>query len=189
MLTDHVQVVDDALSPALCAALLDMAVAHRRPRFNEPWRRCDDASVPADWPRLGELVDVLHGGLERYRQHVRSDALGRVQAIEWPNVFRYDADDPRGPNRFHRHVDAWSMGTASRVVSAIFYLNDVTEGGETRFPKLELDVAPRAGRAIFFPSSFLFEHEGLAPRSGPKFVLVAWYHFAGDGHRVRMVRP
>jgi hypothetical protein len=50
-------------------------------------------------------------------------------------------------------------------------LNDVEEGGETRFNQLNLDVKPRRGRAILWPSvlnedpnvkDFRTEHEALA---------------------------
>jgi prolyl 4-hydroxylase len=73
------------------------------------------------------------------------------------------------------------METASRQVSVIVYLNDVTEGGETSFDA-GTAVEPRAGRVLVFPSSFCFQHRGNPPVSNSKYVLVAWLHFDGTGH-------
>jgi hypothetical protein len=56
------------------------------------------------------------------------------------------------------------------VLTLFLYLNDVEEGGETRFTQLNLDVKPRRGRAILWPSvlnedpnvkDFRTEHEAL----------------------------
>jgi hypothetical protein len=72
-------------------------------------------------------------------------------------------------------------------ISIIAYLNDVKEGGETIFDansseREEQSIAPRTGRGLIFSSSFCFQHRGEAPKSGPKYVLVAWLHFDGTGH-------
>jgi len=75
------------------------------------------------------------------------------------------------------------METASRQVSVIIYLNDVTEGGETAFTAhAGTIVEPRAGRVLVFPSTFCFEHRGNPPVGNSKYVLVAWLHFDGTGH-------
>jgi len=34
------------------------------------------------------------------------------------------------------------------------YLNDVEEGGETEFPRLGMQVKPKTGRAVLWPSIF-----------------------------------
>lgn len=39
-----------------------------------------------------------------------------------------------------------------RILTFFLYLSDVEEGGETRFTKLGLDVKPRKGKALIWPS-------------------------------------
>lgn len=39
-----------------------------------------------------------------------------------------------------------------RIFSILLYLNNVEEGGGTNFPRLNLTVAPKPGRALIFPS-------------------------------------
>lgn len=62
-----------------------------------------------------------------------------------------------------------------RTLSAVLYLNDVEEGGETYFDQLDLGVKPREGRLILFPSTFPYSHEARNPQSGNKYVLVTWF--------------
>ena len=72
---------------------------------------------------------------------------------------------------------------SSRLVTCFVYLNGLPSGGggETRFPRLGLSIAPRRGMAVVHRPGRLdcslderCEHEGVAP-TGPesKWVLVA----------------
>lgn len=62
-----------------------------------------------------------------------------------------------------------------RAISALMYLNDVEEGGETYFDVFDLTVVPKAGRLVLFPSTFPYSHEARNPISGNKYVLVTWF--------------
>merc|ERR1712187_702602 len=59
---------------------------------------------------------------------------------------------------FRMHGDAYSRATAAeygfqRRATLLLYLNDVPEGGETRFEMLGVSIGPTAGTAIlFFPA-------------------------------------
>jgi prolyl 4-hydroxylase len=72
-----------------------------------------------------------------------------------------------------------------RILTLFLYLNDVEEGGETRFSDLDINVRPRRGRAILWPSvlnedpnvkDFRTEHEALAVLKGVKYGANAWVH-------------
>lgn len=62
-----------------------------------------------------------------------------------------------------------------RLMSAVLYLNDVEEGGETYFDQLNISVEPKAGRLILFPAGYPYAHEARNPVSGNKYVLVTWF--------------
>jgi hypothetical protein len=51
----------------------------------------------------------------------------------------------------------------------VFYLNDDFTGGETLFPELRRNIAPRRGRALLFQHRVL--HEASAVTAGEKLVL------------------
>lgn len=182
---DFIHTFDRAFSDDLCARLIEAYDAEPRAGFDADYRRCGEyTAMVEERPSLFEETrTALRDLLNAYRKEVRSPALGRVAELSVPLVFRYEpvGGDMRGPNRFHRHADAWNGPTSGRVVSAIVYLNDVPHDGETNFPQLEITVRPKRGRALLFPSSFVFEHEGLQPIGGPKYAFVAWYHFKSEG--------
>ena len=65
------------------------------------------------------------------------------------------------------------------------YLSDVEEGGATRFNRLNIDVAPKAGRALWWPSvqnasrtnaDYRTQHEALPVIRGVKYAANAWLH-------------
>ncbi len=62
-----------------------------------------------------------------------------------------------------------------RTMSALLYLNDVEEGGETYFDRFDVAVSPKAGRLVLFPAGFPYSHEARNPLSGNKYVLVTWF--------------
>ena len=79
-----------------------------------------------------------------------------------------------------------------RILTFFLYLNDVEEGGETRFTdifgdesKIHLDVKPKKGRALLWPSMknddlLAFDnrtyHAALEVKKGVKFGANSWMH-------------
>lgn len=72
--------------------------------------------------------------------------------------------------KFQLHFD--SIGEVSnRYLVFLWYLNDVQVGGETTFPDLGVTVVPRAGRLLMFPPYWMYQHAGLPPQSGDKYII------------------
>lgn len=72
-----------------------------------------------------------------------------------------------------------------RVLTFYMYLNDVEEGGETNFPRVNLTVTPKRGRAVLWPSVYDHDPNKKDPRSdhqakkviqGVKYGANAWIH-------------
>jgi predicted 2-oxoglutarate/Fe(II)-dependent dioxygenase YbiX len=74
--------------------------------------------------------------------------------------------------KFSSHADYFEG--SNRVVSAVLFLNDVGEGGELLFTFFGYTIRPVAGRAVIFPSNYLFAHEALPPRSEAKYSAAFW---------------
>jgi prolyl 4-hydroxylase len=85
--------------------------------------------------------------------------------------YRPDADE-----RFQLHFDAINH-VANRYLVFLWYLNDVAEGGETRFTQLGHSVESKCGRLLMFPPYWMYQHEGLPPRSGDKYILSTYLLF------------
>lgn len=72
--------------------------------------------------------------------------------------------------RFQLHFD--SLGeVCNRYLVFLWYLNDVEAGGETVFPDLDVQVAPRAGRMLMFPPYWMYQHAAQPPRSTDKYII------------------
>lgn len=67
-------------------------------------------------------------------------------------------------------------GISSRVLSALLYLNDDYEGGNLIFPHAGLNIKPKAGTILFFPSNYVYVHEVEAITKGTRYALPNWYH-------------
>jgi prolyl 4-hydroxylase len=83
---------------------------------------------------------------------------------------------PAGHDRFQLHFDS-IYSVANRYLVFLWYLNDVAEGGETRFPQLGISVKPATGRLLIFPPYWMYQHEGAPPQSGDKFILSTYLLF------------
>ncbi len=77
---------------------------------------------------------------------------------------------------FQPHFDSM-YDKSDRYLVFLWYLNDVTEGGETRFSDLDLEVEARAGRLLMFPPYWMYQHAGLPPRSNDKYILSTYLLF------------
>ena len=57
---------------------------------------------------------------------------------------------------------------------AMFYLNDVTEGGETEFFYQNKKIKPTKGSLVIFPAFHTHLHKGNIPISNDKYILNFW---------------
>lgn len=62
-----------------------------------------------------------------------------------------------------------------RFMTYLWYLNDVTEGGETAFNG-KYQVKPTTGKLILFPASWTFPHCGKMPLSSDKYIITGWIY-------------
>jgi prolyl 4-hydroxylase len=82
-----------------------------------------------------------------------------IEHCELPQIGRY-----LPTQEYKAHYDAFDLDTAEgrqflshggqRVATVLIYLNSVSEGGRTEFPKLNMGFQPRQGSAVvFFPAT------------------------------------
>jgi len=70
------------------------------------------------------------------------------------------------------HQDSLSSTEYNRLFAFIWYLNDVTDGGETYF--LDGKVKPTAGKLLLFPATWTYMHKGAVPISNDKYIITGW---------------
>jgi hypothetical protein len=62
-----------------------------------------------------------------------------------------------------------------RVITYLWYLNDVEEGGETEIWH-DLKVKPEKGKLLLFPSHWSVPHCGKMPISSDKIIITGWLY-------------
>ncbi|WP_394578944.1 2OG-Fe(II) oxygenase [Cytobacillus firmus] len=86
---------------------------------------------------------------------------------------------------YKAHFDFFSSTSKAasnpRISTLVMYLNDVEQGGETYFPKLNLSVSPQKGMAVYFEYFYndqnlndLTLHGGAPVVSGDKWAATQW---------------
>lgn len=62
-----------------------------------------------------------------------------------------------------------------RIITYLFYLNTVDEGGETEFWG-EYKIKPETGKLLLFPASWVYPHRGMMPISSNKYIITGWLY-------------
>lgn len=86
---------------------------------------------------------------------------------------------------YKAHFDFFSstskLASNNRISTLVMYLNDVEQGGETYFPKLNLSVTPKKGMAVYFEYFYtdqnlneLTLHGGAPVIAYEKWVATQW---------------
>jgi hypothetical protein len=189
----YIRWFDAALPPALCAGLIkgfeQMQSAQilngrglREGLENSAWTEINLSKL-ADSAMKGFFMAQQDEYMARYNEQVGLGLPVPVSNISSDLIVkRYRTG---GSECFQPHFDSINEA-ANRYMVFLWYLNDVTEGGETEFSDLSLRVAPRAGRLLMFPPYWMYQHSGLPPRSGDKYILSTYYLFQSS--RVPSVR-
>ncbi|MEZ5460917.1 2OG-Fe(II) oxygenase [Dokdonella sp.] len=128
----------------------------------------------ADPAMKGYFISLIDQYLERYNAeigvslpvpptHLSSDLI----------IKRYAADKVE---QFEPHFDS-IYDRCDRYMVFLWYLNDVEEGGETRFMDLDMGVQARKGRLLMFPPYWMYQHAGMPPISNAKYIVSTYLLF------------
>lgn len=123
----------------------------------------------------GQPVALTHDNYAEYGRGKESGfmrflyRLGPIQAQKYQQgVGNY--------NYWHCEVfpQKHSFEALHRTLLFMFYLNDVEEGGETKFYYQNQRIKPRSGSMVVAPAYFTHTHRGLVPHSSDKYILTSW---------------
>ena len=182
-----IRVYDHNLDAAICTRMIDsFAGLERFQRKNgrgvragleeSAWTELNVTRL-SDRAFLGMFRQLIDASLERYNRDVGlSIPIPNSPVTSDLVMKRYRSGHDE---RFQTHFDAIHH-VANRYMVFIWYLNDVSACGETRFPQLDFVVQARAGRLLMFPPYWMYQHEGVAPAAGEKFILSTYLLFTSS---------
>jgi hypothetical protein len=180
----YIRTYDHDLDPQMCQQMIGSFAGLERfqMRNGRGVRRGleDSAWTELNVSRLSDAAfqglfrKLIDRALERYNRDIGL-------AIPIPNsplfsnltLKRYRAGQQE---QFQLHFDAINH-VANRYLVLLWYLNDVEQGGETRFPQLDVAIPARAGRLLMFPPYWMYQHQGMPPISGDKYIISTYLLF------------
>ena len=83
----------------------------------------------------------------------------------------------KGEGKYVYHEDGsidWER-QRYRVITFLWYLNDIVEGGETEILG-DIIVKPERGKLLLFPACWTFPHRGKIPISHDKYIITGWFY-------------
>ncbi|WLW36781.1 2-oxoglutarate/Fe(II)-dependent oxygenase [Synechococcus phage S-8S29] len=122
-----------------------------------------------------KLNDVFNDVVELYMTEL--DLGADFPARYAYEEFRLKMYQNNNYDQFKDHVDVGDYNSARRFLVLFLYLNDVVEGGETNFPRLNYKVSPKRGRILVFPATWQWRHAGLPPVSDSKMIIGTYLHY------------
>jgi len=75
------------------------------------------------------------------------------------------------------HSERTTIDTSHRVLAWMTYLNDVEDGGATRFEHQDFESQPHKGKTLIWPGEWTHAHRGNVVNSGVKYIITGWMHF------------
>ena len=131
-----------------------------------------------------EEDEVLFNSVNKYSQKYRNKNI--LQDIKIPILldtmsdtgYQIQKTSPNSGYTWHDDFDPSYDNTSIagiRVLSFIWYLNDISEGGYTEFID-GTKIQPERGKFLIFPSSWNFIHRGFPPKKESKYIITGWLH-------------
>ena len=132
-------------------------------------------------------IHYLQSEAVRFFMDAASTALRLHPAQSEPvQIVKYDMGEQYEPHHDTFAEDTLQENTpaaGNRIATALLYLNDVQDGGETDFPNMGITIEPKRGRCIFFSTTHmgteqqldLSYHGALPVIRGQKMAINMWF--------------
>ena len=179
---DFFAVYDNALSPDFCQGVIQrfendarksrgmVGEGTYRPDFKGT-TELDFQTVTQGWE---DVINTVNRSLMHFLRQYMSQWGEAFQSVEIHHEgFRMARYNPG--QQFDWHSDNIA-GTYTRVMTAMWDLNTVDEGGETEYKWLGRKIKPVEGRLMICPVGWTYYHRGIAPVSGPKYTIITQLH-------------
>jgi hypothetical protein len=94
----------------------------------------------------------------------------------------------KNEGKYVYHNDSNNEQDRYRVITFIFYLNTIENGGETEFNYGKNVIKPEAGKLLLFPSTWTYPHCGKTPLSEDKYIITGWLYMSNNHYVINEVK-
>ena len=179
--SDFIYIQKDALPRSFCNNVIQKFELDDRKRQGqvgsgvrlEIKRSCDlSITGKEDWKSYDEaFFKSLNNALKEYLKFIPQEFIQFKALSRFEDDTGYQIQKTQPGDYYIWHHDQ----TKTRLVTFIWYLNDVKDGGYTEF----IDgtrIQPEAGKLIIFPATWDFLHRGVSPKTEVKYLCTGWVH-------------
>ena len=179
--SDFIYIERDALPKSFCNNVIEKFEQDDRKRQGQVGsgvhleiKRSSDLSITEleDWKSYDQaFFRCLNNGLKKYVRFLPEEYIKHKALSELGDDTGYQIQRTQPGDYYIWHHDQ----SATRLVTFIWYLNDIKDGGYTEF----IDgtrIQPEAGKLIIFPATWDFLHRGVSPKTETKYLCTGWVH-------------
>ena len=171
-----VKVYDNIIPDDICKNLIDLFeenIQHQHFVNNNGCPCFTQVNLnQASTDTVRSLIPYIAEVYKKYRINTNNFYSPPLKELEEFRIKRYLTN---GDERFDEHVDVTDYDSSLRAVAFLIYLNK--NNGNTLFPLHNLNIQPVSGRVIVFPPTWEYPHQGLAPKSNPKYIMSTYIHY------------
>ena len=195
----YLYINNNSLSKELCSDIimffekdLDKYEGHTSGGLNKHIKNTVDLQIHAihqnnkpHWNKIRELLEKeLNNNIKKYIKTINEYIDDGTQLNKYKVFHDFVSFDTIQIQRYKKlegkyiyHNDFMSdwENKKYRVITFLWYLNCVEEGGETEFWS-KYKIKPEPGKLIFFPSTWTYPHRGLMPISNDKYIITGWIY-------------
>ena len=139
------------------------------------------------WSKIRTFLDKeLEKNIKKYVKYINdciniNEELSSHKYREFKNNLSFETiqiqryDKQKGRYIYHQDFSCDWEQKKYRVITFLWYLNDVEEGGETEFWNTH-KIKPEKGKLLFFPATWTYPHRGMMPISNNKYIMTGWIY-------------
>ena len=139
----------------------------------------DSWDIPLDMnDKSNEVNNILFNSLVKYieeykKEHPQVDSINPWRYDPIYNLQKYNP----GQGYHKLQCENISLQTSNRVMAWMFYLNTVTDGGNTYFENYDLTMNAVEGRLLIWPAYWTHFHKGVVSHTETKYIATGWFNF------------
>ena len=178
------RIVDAFLTPTECRGIIEAALAHGLERSEVVMPDSHDTASEVSRARTSYQVFLDYSLPEVEPIIAKAEKFLGIPRSRFESSLQVARYRPGQEYEDHYDSDDDTPLTKRRTDTLLMYLNDVESGGHTSFPKVDVEVAPKVGRAVHWknvddageilPCAL---HGSLPVTSGEKWICTVWVNY------------
>lgn len=173
----YIRVYDNVINEEKCLHYISLIEkSERKPGSHvgdngEPFiisdiKKSEDVCISSDYPlEVDFLMKTTSNIISQYEKDVETFIPIQQAETFVGRVYR------KNEGYYRPHIDVAGPVTYGRMITMLFYLNSIEEGGELYFENQDITIKAKTGRVVCFPPFWQYKHAALPSLSSDRYIL------------------